>query len=66
MENDSKISQMPVILIPLSFDEINKRSIVIRTIMTNDFMTGLVANPEHELKNLDYLAGKILSFQENI
>lgn len=48
----SKISQMPIILTPLHFDRdpINhqpscQRSVVIRTFITNDFMTGVPATP---------------------
>jgi GMP synthase (glutamine-hydrolysing) len=44
-----KISQMPVILIPVSFDEPGKRSIVLRPFLTNDFMTGLPALPGKEI-----------------
>lgn len=41
-----KISQVPVVLIPLPMDEpVGHRSIVIRTLITNDFMTGHVAQP---------------------
>lgn len=59
IDDNSKISQMPIILIPLSFNEKNKRSIVIRTIITDDFMTGLVANPDKDLKNLDKIRNEI-------
>ncbi|KAL3862338.1 hypothetical protein ACJMK2_008314 [Sinanodonta woodiana] len=48
----SKISQMPVIIVPLHFDRDPishqpscQRSIVIRTFITNDFMTGIAATP---------------------
>lgn len=43
-----KLSQVPVILIPLSMENDGKRSIVIRTILTNDFMTGVPALPGME------------------
>lgn len=48
----SKISQMPIVMVPLHFDRDPmqrqpscQRSIVIRTILTSDFMTGLPATP---------------------
>eukprot|EP01125_Pyxidicula_operculata_P010670 TRINITY_DN3514_c0_g1_i3.p2 TRINITY_DN3514_c0_g1~~TRINITY_DN3514_c0_g1_i3.p2 ORF type:complete len:433 (-),score=114.63 TRINITY_DN3514_c0_g1_i3:2037-3335(-) len=41
----SKLSQVPVILIPVGFEEGASHSIVIRTIITNDFMTGRAAHP---------------------
>jgi len=40
-----KISQVPVVLVPLPFDKPGHRSIIIRTLITNDFMTGRVAVP---------------------
>ncbi|GAM22105.1 hypothetical protein SAMD00019534_052800, partial [Acytostelium subglobosum LB1] len=40
------LSQVPVILLPVSFDgDSTKRSIAIRTFITNDFMTGVPAVP---------------------
>ncbi|ERE88493.1 GMP synthase [glutamine-hydrolyzing]-like protein [Cricetulus griseus] len=51
-----KISQMPVILTPLHFDRdpLQKqpscqRSVVIRTFITSDFMTGIAATPGNEI-----------------
>lgn len=48
----SNLSQMPVIIIPVHFDRDPvknspscQRSIVIRTFITNDFMTGIAATP---------------------
>uniref|UniRef100_H2Y9F1 GMP synthase (glutamine-hydrolyzing) n=2 Tax=Ciona savignyi TaxID=51511 RepID=H2Y9F1_CIOSA len=48
----NKISQMPVVLIPLHFDRDTlcrgpscQRSVVLRPFITNDFMTGLAAQP---------------------
>jgi GMP synthase (glutamine-hydrolysing) len=48
----SKISQMPLVLIPIHFDRSHierttsfQRSVVIRTFMTHDFMTGVPAIP---------------------
>ncbi|XP_072040456.1 GMP synthase [glutamine-hydrolyzing]-like [Amphiura filiformis] len=53
----NKISQMPVILVPLHFDRDPvkhepscQRSIVIRTFVTNDFMTGIPAEPGKHIK----------------
>lgn len=55
-----KLSQVPVILIPLSMENDGKRSIVIRTILTNDFMTGIPATPGTECMPLSAL-GEIVS-----
>lgn len=40
-----KISQLPVILAPISFSATGLRSIVLRPFITNDFMTGRAAVP---------------------
>lgn len=52
----SNISQMPIILIPIHFDRDPtmhlpscQRSVVIRTFITNDFMTGVPAEPGKQL-----------------
>ncbi|KAI5609694.1 GMP synthase [glutamine-hydrolyzing], partial [Silurus asotus] len=52
----SKISQMPVILVPLHFDRDPlqkqpscRRSVVIRTFITSDFMTGIAATPDNHI-----------------
>lgn len=45
----TNISQCPIVLLPVSFDEIGGRSIVIRTIITNDFMTGKIAVPDKDI-----------------
>jgi len=39
------LSQVPVILFPVDFEEKGSHSIAIRTFITNDFMTGLPATP---------------------
>ena len=51
-----KISQMPVILTPLHFDRDSlqkqpscQRSVVIRTFITSDFMTGVPETPGNEI-----------------
>ena len=53
----SCISQMPLVLVPIHFDRVveNKiqpscqRSIVIRTFITSDFMTGVAAVPGQDI-----------------
>jgi GMP synthase (glutamine-hydrolysing) len=52
----TNISQMPVILIPIHFDRdvlshlpSCQRSVVIRTFITADFMTGIAAQPGKHL-----------------
>lgn len=53
----SCISQMPIVLVPIHFDRLveNKiqpscqRSIVIRTFITSDFMTGVAAVPGQDI-----------------
>jgi len=61
-EAKAKLSQMPLVLIPVHFDRsaIEKvasfrRSVVIRTFVTQDFMTGVPALPGRDL-SLDILA----------
>ncbi len=61
-EAKAKLSQMPLVLIPIHFDRspIEKvtsfqRSVVIRTFITQDFMTGVPALPGKDL-SLDILA----------
>lgn len=44
-----KVSQVPVILFPANFGQAGQRSIGIRTIITNDFMTGLAAQPGQDV-----------------
>lgn len=54
-----KISQIPVIYLPLRFtDTSNDCSIVIRTLVTNDFMTGRVATPS-EFPSLQSIVEKL-------
>eukprot|EP00796_Vickermania_ingenoplastis_P010241 gene10241-7180_t len=43
-----KLSQVPVVLIPISMENDEKRSVVIRTFISNDFMTGVPAQPGSE------------------
>lgn len=51
-----KLSQMPVVIVPLHFDRDPtqhlpscQRSVVIRTFLTHDFMTGIAAQPDKHL-----------------
>ncbi|KAK7196530.1 GMP synthase, glutamine-hydrolyzing [Novymonas esmeraldas] len=39
------LSQVPIVLIPIGFDKAAGHSIVVRTFLTNDFMTGIPATP---------------------
>lgn len=43
------ISQMPVVLLPVSFGRAGERAIVLRPFMSPDFMTGVAATPGKEL-----------------
>lgn len=40
-----KLSQVPIVMIPVGFDKPTGYSVVIRTFLTNDFMTGVPAVP---------------------
>ncbi|XP_033113703.1 GMP synthase [glutamine-hydrolyzing]-like [Anneissia japonica] len=64
----NRISQMPIILIPVHFDRdpvLRKpscqRSVVIRTFITNDFMTGVPAVPGNQIQKdvLNEIAKKV-------
>jgi GMP synthase (glutamine-hydrolysing) len=39
------LSQVPIVLVPVGFDKKNGYSVVVRTFLTNDFMTGIPATP---------------------
>lgn len=68
----SKLSQMPVVLIPLHFDRdsINRipscqHSVVLRPFITQDFMTGVPATPGKEIpEEVSYSVTKIISFHK--
>ena len=52
----AKLSQMPIVLIPIHFDRDPidhipscQRSVVIRTFITSDFMTGIPATPGKQI-----------------
>ena len=45
----NSVSQAPIILYPVPYSKTNQRSIVIRTLITNDFMTGRAAVPGKDI-----------------
>ncbi len=57
------LSQVPVISVPLDFGEKGKRSVAIRTFITNDFMTGVPAVPRRDIPEevLERMVSRILS-----
>lgn len=59
------LSQVPVVLFPIDFGEEDKRSIAIRTFITNDFMTGVPALPGRDipLAALEEMVQRILEDQ---
>lgn len=63
-----KISQVPIVLIPISFDIIGERSIVLRPIITNDFMTGAAAIPGIDIPSeaLNQIAKEIIKRTKGI
>lgn len=63
-----KLSQVPVILFPVSFGVPGGRSIAIRTFITNDFMTGVPALPGREmpLDALQMMVDRILAEVDGI
>ena len=65
----NKITQIPVVLLPLHFDRdialripSCQRSVVIRPFLSNDFMTGLPALPDKDLPLDVSSKSKILHF----
>lgn len=50
-----KLSQVPVVLVPVGFENQHGHSVVIRTFLTNDFMTGIPATPGTEYFPMDAL-----------
>mmetsp|Transcript_41439 Transcript_41439/g.125469 ORF Transcript_41439/g.125469 Transcript_41439/m.125469 type:complete len:625 (-) Transcript_41439:53-1927(-) len=46
---NKNVAQMPIVSFPVNFGQQGKRSIGIRTMITNDFMTGDIALPGKEL-----------------
>jgi len=63
-----KLSQVPVISFPISFDEPGKRSIGLRPFITNDFMTGQPAVPGVDIPEeaLDAIVERILADVDGI
>lgn len=68
MFKDTMVAQMPVVLLPLTFDfgeneENIKRSVVLRPFITKDFLTGKAAKPGVELpfKLLDCIYDDLIS-----
>ena len=64
-----KITQMPIVLIPVHFDidpllrdPYCQRSVVLRPFLTNDFMTGVAAQPG---KDVPVEVKMILLFRKN-
>lgn len=62
------LSQVPVILFPVNFGQPGKRSIAIRTFITNDFMTGVPAVPGQQIpvKVVEKMAADILKKDPHI
>jgi GMP synthase (glutamine-hydrolysing) len=59
-----KLSQVPVVLIPLGFEKGDAaHSVVIRTFLTNDFMTGTPATPGSEYLPHEALAAMVEGVQ---
>ena len=52
---DHKLSQVPVVLLPTGIDKLRQHSVVIRTFLTTNFMTGTPAMPGTELMPLEVL-----------
>ncbi|EPY18616.1 GMP synthase [Strigomonas culicis] len=48
------LSQVPVVLIPVGFEKASSYSVVVRTFLTNDFMTGVPATPGSEYMPLPF------------
>ncbi|EKG07721.1 GMP synthase, putative,glutamine amidotransferase, putative [Trypanosoma cruzi] len=59
-----RLSQVPVVLIPLGFEEKGQYSVVVRTFVTNDFMTGVPALPGTPLMPLAALEEMVNSLQQ--
>ncbi|XP_020626261.1 GMP synthase [glutamine-hydrolyzing]-like [Orbicella faveolata] len=66
----AKLSQMPIVLIPIHFDRDPidhipscQRSVVIRTFITSDFMTGIPATPGKQIP-IEVLTEMVASLKE--
>jgi GMP synthase (glutamine-hydrolysing) len=64
----NKIQQFPVVLIPISFNGPNKRSIVLRPVLTSTFMTVRAMLPERDLpvEFFKKIANRIMKEDPNI
>jgi GMP synthase (glutamine-hydrolysing) len=64
----NKIQQFPVILLPISFNEVGKRSIVLRPVSTTTFMTAQAMLPGRDLPSefLQKITDRILEEDPNI
>ncbi|KAH9600503.1 NAD/GMP synthase [Trypanosoma melophagium] len=59
-----RLSQVPVVLLPLGFEEKGQFSIVVRTFLTNDFMTGVPAIPGSSVMPIPVLQEIVTSLQD--
>lgn len=58
-----RLSQVPVVLVPVGFERDGGFSIVVRTFITNDFMTGVPALPGSEYMPLEVLEAMVTELQ---
>lgn len=59
-----RVSQVAVVLIPITFRPNCTHSVVIRTLITNDFMTGIAAAPGSTSMPLNVLEEIVISLQQ--
>lgn len=59
-----RLSQVPVVMVPVGFGDDSKHSIVIRTFLTNDFMTGVPAVPGGPYLRCEPLEEMVASLQQ--
>ncbi|KEG06771.1 putative GMP synthase, putative,glutamine amidotransferase [Trypanosoma grayi] len=59
-----RLSQVPVVLVPIGFEEKGQYSVVVRTFVTNDFMTGVPAVPGSPMMPLVALEEMVASLQK--
>ncbi|KPI87575.1 putative GMP synthase [Leptomonas seymouri] len=58
------LSQVPIVLVPIGFDKKGGYSVVVRTFLTNDFMTGIPATPGSKCMPLNVLEEIALAVQK--
>lgn len=58
------LSQVPIVLVPVGFDKKGGYSVVVRTFLTNDFMTGVPATPGSEYMPLSVLEEIVAAVQK--